>query len=219
MIVPPRWRIKMTCSGAVHNGAWQTGIMFSTDTTGVPFQADLDAAAAVLGGMGAAFKTRFAALNASQCSWTTLRLDVYAPSSLAIALTSSFTLAPASVGSQTVESAPASSLVVTLNSVHPGRTGRGRMYWPMTGPYVVAATPAGLPAAQVSGIATDFSAYLTAINALGHVTSVGAMKAVIQSLKDGLLYDVTGVTVDGRPDRQEHRERRLTYVRTSHVVS
>lgn len=218
MPVPPVRRVRISFIGTIHAASWQTSIMGNTTGPGIPLQTDLDNWAITLNGLGAAWKTRWQSLNNSQCVWTGCRVDCFEPGQLAISATTTQLFGAFVTGSGTVESAPSSCLVQTLHTVHPGRTGRGRMYWPMTTSYTVASSPAGLPSSLVTGAATDFAAFLTAINGMGGITSMGGVKVCIQSLKDGLMQEVTAVSTDGRPDRQEHRERRLTFAKASHTV-
>lgn len=219
MPTPSIARYKVSFLGVIHGAPWQTGCWFKTDNPGPPFQVDLDNWLVSLESLGAAWKSRWQTINSSQCVWNALKLDFYQASSLAVAVTSTRILTAPVTGSVTTESSPASSLVATLNTAHAGRSGRGRMYWPATGAYTPAGSPAGWPGATVIGAATDLSAYLTAINAINSPTTTGDLTACVQSTKDGQLYPITGVTFDGRPDAIEHRERRLTYFRSSHVVS
>lgn len=219
MPTPGIARYKLSFLGIIHGSPWQTGCWFKTDNPGLPFQVDADNWLVALDSLGAAWKSRWQTLNSSQCVWNALKLDYYQAGSLAVAVSSTRVMSAAVAGAQTVEASPASSLVATLQTAHPGRTGRGRMYWPATGAYTTASSPAGWPGATVIGAATDLSAYLTAINGINSPTTTGDLTACVQSIHDGQLYPITGLTFDGRPDQIEHRERRLTYFRSSHVVS
>ena len=219
MPTPGVERYKLSFLGLIHGSPWQTGCWFTTSASGIPFQVDLDNWLGAVDPTGAAWKSRWQSLNSSQCVWNALKLDYYQAGSLAVAVTSTRVLTAAVVGSQTVESSPAGSLVATLQTAHPGRSGRGRMFWPATGAYTVASSPAGWPGSIVTGCATDLSAYITSINANNSPTTTGDLTACVQSIHNGQLYTVTGLTFDGRPDQQEHRERRLTYFRSSHVVT
>ena len=99
-----------------------------------------------------------------------------------------------------------SSLCATVLTGIPGRSGRGRVYWPVTA--------AGLTAGEVSSSAADSIAELTAIifTLLG-ADDVGlAAQQPIVASKTG-AHVVTGVAADQRIDIQRRRADKLPQIK------
>lgn len=95
------------------------------------------------------------------------------------------------------------SLVSSLRTGQPGATGRGRLYWPMTGLTVVATT-LRVSSSNRLDVLTAVVSYLTAIETAIEATLSGVALSV-WSRKNNALYPVTSVSMGDIPDVQRRR--------------
>lgn len=91
------------------------------------------------------------------------------------------------------------SLVASLRSAQPGRSGRGRMYFPCTAYNLSNHLVVN---AGALALANACAAYFNAIN--GSATSINSLAAVVSDARSA-YYPLTSVVVDDRPDVQRRR--------------
>lgn len=101
------------------------------------------------------------------------------------------------------------SLVASYRTSLPGRSGRGRSYFPLTS----AALGSGdlqAPAATAQAVSNAYAAMLTSINS-ANPTGSGTTKleCVVASFTKGLATPITGIVTDTVPDTQHRREDKL----------
>jgi hypothetical protein len=225
MTAPPRvihypasWRIKSTIFGQIQGQPWNTAVWWSTTATGIPDTADLVAQGVAMGSNFATVRTQWSQINCSTTSIDSCRLDVYAPSSGAVVASGSTTSGFDSSGAAPQASAASQCLVTSPKSAHPGRSGRGRMYWPATAALPISPNLYSYSLTRIQDFCNAVAGWLTAVNSFGGTTTVGDMQACVQSLTVGELYLITSMKIDGRPDRMEHREKRIVFPRYEKVV-
>lgn len=95
------------------------------------------------------------------------------------------------------------SLVVSLRTATPGRSGRGRMYFPCTAFNLSSHLVVN---SGVLALANAVAAYFSAINA--SATIPNAVAAVVSDARSS-IYPITSVLVDDKPDTQRRRANRL----------
>lgn len=95
------------------------------------------------------------------------------------------------------------SLVSSLRTTTPGASGRGRLYWPLTGLTLAAATlrPA---AATMNPLVTAVETYLSTIDTAISATLTG-VGLVVWSRKNGTVANVTTISMGDVPDVQRRR--------------
>lgn len=114
------------------------------------------------------------------------------------------------VGISAVGGAASQACCATLYTARPGKSGRGRLYWPAT-----AALGAGyqFPDTYVSNLALATRNLYQAVGAWQSGTLPSEFVGVVRSLTLGTTNAITDVACNSQPDRQEHRERHLTFTR------
>lgn len=98
--------------------------------------------------------------------------------------------------------------VTTLRTGTPGRSGRGRMYWPASGAGIAGA---GLFGGDLNTLTDKLALLFTAI-------SSGGDHACVVSLTDSVTRPITSVDNDQVPDTQRRRTNKLFTARHSHAV-
>lgn len=114
------------------------------------------------------------------------------------------TLTSPVTGSSSTGHPTSCSLVASLRTDIPGRSGRGRIYWPMTSESI---SDTGLVAHGVADtLASAVSTLVTGLNAHTDTpNNVTSLKVVVASWTKGQTNDVTSVVVDTKPDHQSRR--------------
>lgn len=114
------------------------------------------------------------------------------------------------VGNSAIGGAASQACCSTLYTAHPGKSGRGRLYWPATsslGPGYQ------FPDVAVSNLAIATKNLYQALAGWAGGGEVTPMVGVVRSLTLGTANAITSVACNSQPDRQEHRERHLTFTR------
>jgi hypothetical protein len=218
MPAPSNSRIKLTFGGSIHSAApFETAFFMSYSgpsvVDGTAFANWLTAEMSLMNDA----LTAICGLNDPTTVFTTLRGDIYPASSLAVSQTSTKTLA-GYAGTGSYGGPVSQAMCVSHYTATAGRSGRGRMYFPATALLSGAATDSGFTSAQATNIASAWGNALTALNAADGPDGSASVKAVVQSLHTATTHPITQVLVDGRPDRIEHREKFITFPRSSHAV-
>jgi hypothetical protein len=155
-----------------------------------------------------------APLNISQTTWQTLTVYWFAAGASGSAVQASSNFTTTNVGTGTNSSPFSTALVLSKKTALLTRSGRGRAYWPAT-----AATSFGaFSTAQVGTLVTGFKTLYDTLKASGAGVFT-ALPLVVQSNKMGVNNACVSISADTRPDRIEHRERHVTYARSSAVLA
>lgn len=190
--------------------SWSTSFWLDLgDPAPQPSQAALDAyAAAITGAMATPVGTIATALFGSTTKTTQVELYWYNPNTIHAAMVAT-PQALVKTGGGGADGPLFTALVASMRSLTPGRSGRGRCYWPLT---IAGPTGAGgqVGAATCSTLATQWAGVLTAVNALpaGGAAPLG-QAAVVASFTKGIGYPINHVTVDSIPDTQHRRSDKL----------
>lgn len=116
---------------------------------------------------------------------------------------------------------PECALVASLRTDLKGRSGRGRMYLPLTG--MLIGNDGLAPAVCATDVAGAVAAFLNSCD--GHTfesstgSDTGRLRAVVNSTTHGMTSDVNKVLVDTRVDAQRRREDKLPSVTHQASVS
>jgi len=201
--------MSVSLSGAIGGGAnWVCTLWFGTNS------ADESNAALAAGALAATrthldgWDNAWAAFNTSDTTLTGITVRVYDGGSDAAAAVAEGAPATAIAGTNGAQAAASQCVVTSLRTDNSTRSGRGRLYWPATG---------GLDGDDHNFLPARCASFADATVALyegimadadpGSDFTIGA----VRSLKLGQMIPITRVVVDERPDRQEHRERHLSF--------
>lgn len=218
MAAPAVKRIKYTLGGSVHGVAWESAFYASYDGAIPVLPTDLSGyAAAVYSLLNATWLDEWKAINDPSTNISSLRTDLFAAGSLAVSQSATFTDVPG-VGSGALGSAVSQAICTSLYSDTPSRSGRGRMYMPATALLAGAGTTSGFTVARVNSYLAAFAGALADINGFEGPDGSGTVRVGVQSITQGQIRPVTTVLCDTRPDRIEHREKQITWARSSQVV-
>jgi hypothetical protein len=184
-------------------GNWSTGHYVALLGGSGMTQADLDADAT---GIATLHNTLIASFRSSWCTNTTYtftKVTFYQLGAVTPTLTSEPT-----VGTQTGSDAgdsmpPQCALVLTPRSNRPGRSGRGRMYFPFTSPSKMD-VDGQVQAADVSSLNSSLRGYFVALNA-STPTNGGTFVSSVASWTHGFVTALTSVTADSKVDTQRRR--------------
>lgn len=202
---------RVVISGLLATGqTWSTGLWISLGAPAPqPSQADLDAYAVAVAAIVKPQVQNIANLLWSNTTNTqTLTVYWYAPNTTKAAMVS--TAAPMVVTGVGTGSLPLfTSLVFSLRSAVPGRSGRGRNYMPLT----IGGSVGGTGLASAAAMPTVSSAWATAIRGLNGmaagVVNPQGQSVVVASFTKGAGYPIRSVVVDNIPDTQHRREDKL----------
>ena len=198
-IQPATARVKMTLGGSIGGAPWQAAFWFTSDGTGTKSPTDMTTdAAAAFALSGTAVKTAFNVVNHTSTQWQTLKLDYYPGGSAAVLVTGTKT-AIASSGLSSTASAASQCIVITSLSAIAGRSGKGRTFLPHT--------------SSINGGGQPFE-----INTAPAFLGCGKLQAAVLSLTKGQMNLTRSLRCDTRPDRQEHREKRLVFGTVGRIV-
>ena len=209
----------MTLGGSIGGSPWQAAFWLTSDGTGTKSPSDLVIdAGAVFAFSGTAVKTAFNLVNHTATQWQTLKLDYY-PGGSAAVLVSGTKTAIASSGVSSTASAASQCIVITSLSATAGRSGKGRTFLPHTSSINGGGQPFEISTANATSVVNAFADWLSAINAAPAFLGCGKLQAAVLSLTLGQMNLTRSLRVDTRPDRQEHREKRLVFGTTAIAVT
>lgn len=100
----------------------------------------------------------------------------------------------------------------TLDTQYPGRSGRGRLYWPAT---TLLQGDHQFLLIQAQDLATVTRNLYTSLANSTATIPTGPVVGVVRSLTLGQTHPLVAISCNTEPDRQEHRERHLTYQRVN----
>lgn len=200
---------RVNIDGTLAQGAerWSTAVAVSDPVVGVPpTPANMAAAAeSILQAFAPAtgWPSVMKGGISSSGSITRVRVYWYADVGQAASVQGVSVGAPIA-GEGTATLPPQCTVVISLRTGLPGRSQRGRMYWPLAG--------GAITVAQRSAYVTQTFANSAAsmLNAIRTTTQFGGGDVVIASEKTGQLTKVNAVTADNVVDTQRRRRDKLT---------
>lgn len=209
--------VRMVLNGTMAGGqTWSTSLWLSTDVpTPTPTQDQLNSfALACRDAIQASVVTLSGLLWNASTACTDVTCYWYESNTRKAALVSQ--PAPITTAGSGQSSMPTfTSLVLSLRSATPGRSGRGRNYMPWTvGGGVSANGQTG--SGTTDAVATAWSSALTELNEMT-VAWPGAagQLVVVASFTKGVIHPVVAVVVDSIPDTQHRRTDQLQAVAIS----
>lgn len=199
---------KVTISGTIGQAAqtWSTSFWISTGIGTAPTQALVDAYAANVRTPLATFVAAIRGYWSPLVNYTAMKLTHYPAASLV----PDFVSSPVVVVQQGAVAAKLPgycSVVASLRSSSPTRSGRGRMYLPTN---VVSTTTDGeMALADVTTIANATAALFTAVNSIAVGYDSGSGIVSVASHHTTLQRPVVRVVVDSKLDVQHRRTNKL----------
>lgn len=200
--------VKVVMSGTVGIGSqtWSTGYMISVGGGTAVTQALLDAYVNSLKPSIATMMATWMARNSTAVQYNGLKGSFIPANTFKASLVSVATITPV-VGSGGATLPGFCSLVQSLRTANPSRTGRGRMYAP-TNKLVLGGDGEAL-AADVNSVGPATAAMMTAVNLLPVGFSSGNGFCSVVSYATGFAHPVTRVVCDSRVDVQHRRTDKL----------
>lgn len=214
--IPNVPRAKITLSGGIAGGKWASSVWFKRDSDTLP-STDMNTVADAL---WALFNTdvfaAWAPFSATSTNIAALDLAIYHPESNAAYALGTHAVS-GGAATATTTSAASQAIVLTLLSAQVGKVGRGRMYLPATAGLTLSPAYAFNPTlvtALVAAMADWLGDCPAAFDGNGMGDVAASVSSGGSSLEGGLgpaMYPLVSVRADNRPDRQEHREKGLTF--------
>lgn len=212
MPAPAVARVRVTVGGAIGGSEWRCGFWFQVAST-APGTINLTT-------FNTAAGTTFAsdvwgalkAYNYSTTDFSYVRSDIYAAGSMASAQNAIATPSPIA-GTASGVSAGSQAMVCSLYTATHSRRGRGRVYYPATGSLGGATNPYGFDPSTFAGIMTGTKSFLHDVVTIGDTDFGVGTVPVVQSITGGTVAPITQLFIDSRPDRQELREKSLSFSR------
>jgi hypothetical protein len=212
MPVPTVPRVRVSLGGTIGGAAWSTAFYMSTSGA-VPDAPSLQAFAnAAISSFATTPGPSWADRNHSATQVNHVRADWYDAGSRASSLNVTGVHAGI-VGTLSSVSAASQSMVVSLYSATQTRSGRGRMYLPATGSMSGGAQDYAFPSSSVAGILAGMKTWLIDVASVYNANVGVGATPVVQSLTTGSVHVITTLLIDTRPDRQEVREKHLSWTR------
>lgn len=214
--IPATPRAKITLSGGIAGGKWASSFWLSRTIDTGPTGSMNDVADALWAIFNTDVFAAWAPFSATSTNIAQLDVGIYHASSNAAFALGSHTVS-GGAATATTTSAASQAIVLTLLTAQVGKVGRGRMYLPATAGLTLSPAYAFNPTlvtALVAAMANFFGDCSAAFDAQGMGLPVPSVSSGGSSLSGGLgpaLYPVTAIRADNRPDRQEHREKGLTF--------
>jgi hypothetical protein len=201
---------KIVPSGLINNvQTWSTGIwIVPVPTVGTFIQSNLDSCVAAFNGFFATWWTAVKPFASVNTDWRRTTLYYYSAGSTTATGVSVSTASGTVVGTGAAFNPVQTSIVHSLRSAVPNRSGRGRMYVPGTGAGLV--TPHQWSLAQTLTQANATKALITSLNAFTSVPgNVTAATVQVISFTHGQNALVTSLVVDSDPDIQRRRSDKI----------
>jgi hypothetical protein len=194
------WSISSWWFGVSGGGLSQANLNAFNSSTGAP----VDAGLAVIAG----------ALWSADLLAKEQRSYYYPSGSTSAALVSTgFTLTAAGAGSRQMP--PQCALVMSLRSLTPGRSGRGRNYIPMG--IGGSNNNGGIGSTPLNTVTTAYAAILTNIAALS-LAGFSAQVPIVASFTTGQFHEIVDVIGDSKIDTQRRREDKVLPANTITVA-
>lgn len=195
-----KWVISGTMASGIQD--FSTGLWFNPNFSDIVGQSELDdTLLAINDQMLPAFMDgQVTKLWTASDQWNATRLYYYPANTRVASLVSEYNITPIP-GTGTANLPKETSLVVSLRTSVPGRSGRGRMYFPACGNSL---NSVGLinPLDSTHGLA---AALLTAFNAL----NAAAINPIVASFSKSNYHAVRTLVIDNKPDTQRRRQDKL----------
>lgn len=197
---------KLVIGGHLASGVqtFSTSIWVLSDITGPVTQASFDSFVAdcQVAIKAMTSSTAITHMTNSVDQYDALTGYYYPPSHTSASLVSAGAYGSPDNGDSTTHAPKETSLVASLRSSTPGRSGRGRLYLPACGVPIGANGLADTTA--VGNIGGVVKTCLSALNAVDGCT------VAVASFTKGIAYPVVAVIVDNKPDTQRRRQDQLT---------
>lgn len=206
--------IRLVASGNIGAGqTWSTGIYLDTGVgTGGPTQAQLDAVCASAQTATRTWADTWKAFNCPLWQYTHLNAYYYEPNTLRAAMQSTVTATTPVTG--TGNAIPLfTSIVASLRTATPGRSGRGRIYIPTTG--VGLDTNGQLTTALCGILANSTRDLIRAYNSIAIPFDALSGACVVASFSKNAGRPITSVHVNSMPDVQHRRIDKLGFATES----
>nr|CRY96142.1 hypothetical protein [uncultured prokaryote] len=208
----PKTLIKCVLSGTIHSGqGWSTGFYYALASNPTFDQGDLNdwntGLETTMGtDLGQIATTLF------DSSTTSLQFTSYFyPASSLLATGVSTPAASVHAGTSSPGMPALCAVVASLRSATPGRSGRGRLYWPATAP--ILGTDGQISTSNAAGVAYNTAHAFSAMNAELYPGDIAA-ELVVASFTRGIAYPVISVVCDSLVDTQHRRQDKFTSAHT-----
>lgn len=201
-------RLKVVLGGHIATAqTWSVGINIAVATITDPTQGELDAVRVQLETAAGVWATAIKSYWAADTQYDNISVYHY-PSGAIHALRVSKNVVTTVAGNGTPPLPSVASAVQSLRTSVPGRTGRGRLYVPLTAQAL--GTNHQLTTGQCSGLSNATASMLTAWNALAFANPPFTSHAVcVASFSTAACPPVTRVVVDSVVDIQHRRSDKL----------
>lgn len=200
--------VKVIVSGSIGTSGqtWSSGFHISVGGGPAPDQADLDSYLTNLQTPIETWITNIKTLWGTNTLYSGLKA-LYIPSgSLKATLVSVATVS--ATGGGTAAKLPGfCSLVASLRSSNPSRTGRGRMYLPAN--LITVSTDGEATNANAQTVANNTAIMMTAVNAIDPGFSAGAGVCTVASFASGGNFPIARIVCDTKIDVQHRRTDKL----------
>lgn len=203
--------IAVTINGKIGGlSPWDTTLWFAGDVLDVDLVACTAKIILEFPSQISVFGNTFSKFNDTGTSLLGATVRAYPAGSSAAAVQQSVRVSSPIIGNVAPGGAASQCCCATLYTSRPGKSGRGRLYWPATG-----SLPANYQFDEVNtqnlAIATK-NLFQDLSNATADITG-GPLVGAVRSLSLGTTNVITSIGVNTQPDRQEHRERHLSFAR------
>jgi len=198
--------VRGTMAGGVQDVSW--GFWLGVGNVDFISQSDLDGITADVKTAVDAFlqTSTVAKWWTSQEVFTGVQCYAYFASSVTADLQAEALFAAGRAGSGTANHPKETSIVVSLRSGTPGRSGRGRFYLPATG--------IAMDATGVVSSDTDVDNLGNAADTMFTTLGTATWELVVASFTKGRVYPVTSLVTDNRPDTQRRRTDKISATHT-----
>lgn len=207
--------ISVTVTGKISGvSPWDCTLWFATDDLGADLVASTAAFVAAFPEAIQNFGNIWVQLNDPGVTCTGATIRAYAAGSAAAAVQQSVNAAPVLTGTNPPGGPASQACCCTLYSQHPGKSGRGRLYWPAT---AALSGTYQFPQVTSENLATATKNLYASVRGGGLNGAQSPWVGVVRSLSLGTTNAIIGFGTNTQADRQEHRERHLSF--TTHRVS
>lgn len=215
MPLPAADLIKVLIGGAMGNENWSIGLWFNTTGIGAVTPSDMNNLASDCVGAWQTFWT--AQLKAKNAAATTSGIARVSWYDAGVLTNTGFASAGPAAGTGTGPNPAYVARVITLLTDFAGRSYRGRLYLPWTGEAVSGSTfQWGSVATLLAAFKTFAQACETAI--LARMPTATTANFAVVGRTNGNVTNVHSLRIDGLPDTQHGRSRRLSAISTDSLA-